>query len=93
MSFDYLIALITIAWLIIGFVALKLPGHICCPIGLAITVVLAMFNWHMPAVSALTATLEGVAMAVWPIGIIVIAAIFVYNCRSRPAAWTPSRPP
>lgn len=41
MSFDYLIALITIAWLIIGFVVLKLPGHICCPIGLAITIVLA----------------------------------------------------
>ncbi|MBS6283047.1 L-lactate permease [Intestinimonas massiliensis (ex Afouda et al. 2020)] len=79
MSFDYLIALITIAWLIIGFVVLKLPGHICCPIGLAITIVLALFNWHMPVVSALTAALEGVAMAVWPIGIIVIAAIFVYN--------------
>ena len=77
--FDYLIALITIAWLIIGFVVLKLPGHICCPIGLAITIVLALFNWHMPVVSALTAALEGVAMAVWPIGIIVIAAIFVYN--------------
>ena len=41
---------------------MKLPGHICCPIGLAITIVLALFNWHMPVVSALTAALEGVAM-------------------------------
>ena len=63
MSFDYLIALITIAWLIIGFVVLKLPGHICCPIGLAITIVLALFNWHMPVVSALTAALETIAAA------------------------------
>ncbi len=79
MSFNYLIALITIVWLIIGFVVLKLPGHICCPIGLAITILLAILNWHMPVASALTAALEGAAMAIWPIGIIVIAAIFVYN--------------
>ncbi len=79
MSFNYLIALITIVWLIIGFIVLKLPGHICCPIGLAITVILALVNWHMSFMDTFTAALEGVAMAIWPIGIIVISAIFVYN--------------
>ena len=34
---------------------------------------------NLPEFQELTAALEGVAMAVWPIGIIVIAAIFVYN--------------
>lgn len=86
MTIDCLIALITIVWLIIGFVVLKLPGHICCPIGLALTIVLAMFNWEMSVVSALTAALEGVAMAIWPIGIIVIAAIFVYNLSVKTGA-------
>ena len=86
MSINCLIALITIVWLIIGFVVLKLPGHICCPIGLAITMVLGVLNWKMSLVGVLTAALEGVAMAVWPIGIIVIAAIFVYNLSVKTGA-------
>ena len=86
MSINCLIALITIVWLIIGFVVLKLPGHICCPIGLAITMVLGVLNWKMSLVGVVTAALEGVAMAVWPIGIIVIAAIFVYNLSVKTGA-------
>ena len=86
MSINCLIALVTIVWLIIGFVALKLPGHICCPIGLAITMVLAVLNWKMSLGAVVTAALEGVAMAVWPIGIIVIAAIFVYNLSVKTGA-------
>ena len=86
MSINCLIALITIVWLIIGFVALKLPGHICCPIGLAITMVLAVVKWKMTVGAVVTAALEGVAMAVWPIGIIVIAAIFVYNLSVKTGA-------
>ena len=50
MSINCLIALITIVWLIVGFVVLKLPGHICCPIGLAITMVLGVLNWKMSLV-------------------------------------------
>ena len=83
---DYLVALLVIVWLIIGFVALKLPGHICCPIGLAICFVLAITKWQMPILSAVTAALEGVAMAIWPIGIIVIAAMFVYNLTLKTGA-------
>lgn len=83
MTFDFLIALITLVWLIIGFIVLKLPGHICCPIGLAISAILAMACWHLSLLNTFTAALEGVAMAVWPIGIIVIAAIFVYNLSVR----------
>ena len=60
MSINCLIALVTIVWLIIGFVVLKLPGHICCPIGLGITMVLAVLNWKMSLVSVFTAALEGV---------------------------------
>ena len=86
MTIDCLIALVTIVWLIIGFVVLKLPGHICCPIGLGITMVLAVLNWKMSLVSVFTAALEGVAMAIWPIGIIVIAAIFVYNLSVKTGA-------
>ena len=86
MTINCLIALVTIVWLIVGFVVLKLPGHVCCPIGLAITMVLAMLNWKMSLVGAVTAALEGAAMAVWPIGIIIISAIFVYNLSVKTGA-------
>ena len=74
------LALLPIIWLIVGFVLLKLPGHICCSIGLAVTIIVAMIgSWHMSIGNAAWATLEGAANAIWPICIIVIAAIFVYN--------------
>lgn len=71
--------MIPIIWLLVGFSFLKLPGHKCCPIGLLITFAVAMIFWKMPFIDTFTAGLEGAVMAIWPIGLIVIGAIFVYN--------------
>ena len=35
--------------------------------------------YHMPGMDAATAALEGVALACWPILLVIIAAIFTYN--------------
>jgi lactate permease len=59
--------------------ALKIPGHKTCSITLVITIILAILVWKMPLDQALTATIEGFAVALWPIIIVIIAAVFTYN--------------
>ncbi|ELC8443258.1 L-lactate permease [Clostridium perfringens] len=65
--------------LIIGLGALKIPAHKICPIALIITIILSILSWKMPIKDSLTAALEGVALGIWPIMIVIIAAVFTYN--------------
>lgn len=74
-----LIALIPIVWLMVSLGALKMPGHKTCPATLVLIIVLAVVVWKMPILDALTATLEGTALAIWPIMLVIIAAVFTYN--------------
>ena len=37
------------------------------------------FVWKMPFLDSVTAIFEGAALALWPIIIVIIAAIFTYN--------------
>ncbi|HWR61584.1 MAG TPA: L-lactate permease [Clostridia bacterium] len=75
----FFIALAPIVWLMVSLGALKMPGHKTCSITLAITILLAVLVWKMPVDQAMTAALEGSAMALWPIIIVIIAAVFTYN--------------
>jgi lactate permease len=75
----FFIALIPIIGLMVALGVLKMPGYKACPIALAVTVCLAVIVWRMPVVSALTGALEGGAMAIWPIILVIIAAVFTYN--------------
>lgn len=75
----FFLACVPIVWLMISLGKLKIPGHKTCPITLFITILIAIFIWKMDVVDAVTATLEGVALAVWPIMLVIIAAVFTYN--------------
>lgn len=75
----FAIALIPIVWLMISLGVLKMPAHVTTMLTLVLTIVLALQFFKMPLVSALTASLEGVALGLWPIMIVIIAAIFTYN--------------
>ena len=50
-----------------------------CPLALIISFLVALLYYHMSGVDAGTAALEGVALACWPILLVIIAAIFTYN--------------
>lgn len=75
----FLIALVPIVLLMVFLGVMKMPGTKACPIALAATLLLAMAVWKMPAMIALSAAGEGVALALWPIMLVIIAAIFTYN--------------
>lgn len=75
----FLMALSPILWLMVALSLLKFPALKACPIALVIAIVLAMSYWKMPLLECITGGLEGVALALWPISIVIIAAIFTYN--------------
>ena len=75
----FFLALIPIIILIIGLGALKIPAHKICPIALIITIVLSILSWKMSIRDSLTAVLEGVALGIWPIMVVIVAAVFTYN--------------
>ena len=92
MVLNFLLALLPILWLFVAFLALKMPGYLGCLIALVIAVVESIVlgavtggtagtvMLHGLNVSeALSASLEGVLGAVFPIAIIIIAAMFTYN--------------
>ncbi|MCI5704511.1 MAG: L-lactate permease [Pseudoflavonifractor sp.] len=73
------LAMLPILWIIFALTVLKLPGHKACLGALAVAVVLALSTWKMPPVDCATSALEGFASALWPIILVIIAAIFTYN--------------
>ena len=80
------LTLLPIVWLIIALAVLKMPGHRACLAALAIAAVLALTIWKMPAVDCATSALEGFAAALWPIILVIIAAIYTYNLSLRTGA-------
>ena len=76
-------AIIPIIWLIISLAVLKMPGQRAIPIGLLITIGLAIFAFKMPIVDSLTAALQGITNGLWPIVYIIVAAVFTYNIVTR----------
>ena len=72
-------ALIPIIWLIVSLGIFKIPGDKACPIALLITILLSIFVWKFSFIDSITATFEGIALALWPIMIVIIAAVFTYN--------------
>lgn len=75
----FFLACIPIICLMISLGKLKIPGHKACPIAFFITILMAIFIWKMNITDAFTASLEGVALAIWPIMLVIIAAVFTYN--------------
>ena len=83
MLVQVLLAVIPIAWLIISMAVLKMAGYKSCGIGLIIAAVEAFAIYGLNAGEVVTGTLEGVIAAVWPICIIIVGAMFLYNMSLR----------
>ena len=79
MFIHFLLAMLPIICLIIALSGLMMAGHVACPIALIITAVEALFLWKQKIIDVLTGGLEGFAMAIWPICLVIVAAVFTYN--------------
>ncbi len=83
---EFILAMLPILWLIAALSGLKMAGHKACVIALLITALLASFYWKLNAACTATAALEGILNALWPICLVIIAALFTYNLTLKTGA-------
>ena len=75
----FLLAMLPIIWLLIALSGLKMPGFKACAIAAVIAAVLAPVFWKQPIAWTGAAALEGILNALWPICLVILAALFTYN--------------
>ncbi len=83
---EFILAMLPIIWLIAALSGLKMAGHKACVIALLLTMVLAVFYWKLSVLNTATAGLEGVLNALWPICLVIVAALFTYNLTLKTGA-------
>ena len=74
-----MLALSPILWLVIALSVIKMSAWKACIIALIISLAAGMGVWEMEQIRAVESVLEGVALACWPILLVIVAAIFTYN--------------
>ena len=88
----FALALLPILWLVVVLLVFRLPAWKAALGSFALACALALLVWLLPAREVATASLEGFCMALWPIVLVIIAAVFAYNlCVSTGAMGTISR--
>ena len=86
LAVPFVLALLPIIWLVVALIALHLPAWKAAIGSFVIACGLALTWWGMPAIEVATASLEGFVMALWPIVLVIIAAVFTYNLCVRTGA-------
>lgn len=74
-----LMAMVPILWLIVSMLGSFVKTWQAALAALILTLFLALLFWKMPLSHAASAILEGMALGLWPIGLVVVSAIFMYN--------------
>ena len=82
----FLLALLPIIWLVVMLLCFKWPAWKAAIGSFVLSCLLAFAWWHLPAAQIATASLEGFLMALWPIVLVIIAAVFTYNLCVRTGA-------
>jgi lactate permease len=75
----WIVAVLPIVWLFFSMCVFRHPGHIACPVGLVLSAALAFFVWGQSPDLLGTSVLEGVAFALWPILLVVLAAMILFR--------------
>lgn len=78
-----LVAAVPIIIFLLGLTVLKMKGLHAALVSLASAVLLAIFVFNMPAVSSLSAIGYGFLSGMWPIGWIVLMAVWLYRITVR----------
>ena len=82
----FLLALVPIIWLVVMLLCFKWPAWKAAIGSFVLSCVLAFAWWHLSVAQIATASLEGFLMALWPIVLVIIAAVFTYNLCVRTGA-------
>ena len=75
----FILALAPILWLVVVLLVFRLPAWKAAIGSFLIACALAFLVWHLSLREVATASFEGFCMALWPIVLVIIAAVFAYN--------------
>ncbi|MDE5758987.1 MAG: L-lactate permease, partial [Allobaculum sp.] len=76
---SFILALCPIICLIIAMMGFKLPAWKAAIAAAVVAAIEALLYWKTPATIVGMAAVEGAAMALWPIVLVIVAAVFTYN--------------
>lgn len=76
---NFLLGLLPIIWLGFALIVLKIPAFKAAFGSLILAGLLAVFFWKLSVLNTATAGLEGFLMALWPIILVILAAVFTYR--------------
>lgn len=79
----FLLGLCPILWLIFALSVLNWPTFKAAFGSLILSFILSIAIWQQSTFDTITAGIEGFLMALWPIVIVIIAAVFTYNLSLR----------
>jgi len=82
----FLLSMIPIIWLVIALCVLKMQGWKACGIAVLLAMLTAAACFSMSFSNALSAVLEGCLNALWPICMVIISALFVYQLTLKTGA-------
>ncbi len=84
----FFLALVPIIGLMLALGVFKVPAHWATPGAWLVTAVLALVFWQFAPATLLGATAEGAAFALWPIMLVIIAAILTYHLAEETGSLT-----
>ncbi len=74
-----LIAVIPVLYFFWALAVKRMPGHIAAISTLILAIFDAFAVYHFPFGKAISSTMYGVVTGIWPIGLIVVTAVFLYK--------------
>jgi L-lactate transport len=79
MALSFLVACVPIAFFFWALAIKKMKGHWAGLFTVLIAVLEAVLIYRMPVVPAVSATIDGAFQGLWPIGWIIVTAVFLYK--------------
>ncbi|RYL93485.1 L-lactate permease [Sporolactobacillus sp. THM7-4] len=79
MILSFIVACVPIAFFVWALAIKKMKGHWAGLLTVLIAVLEAVLIYRMPVVPAVSATIYGAIQGLWPIGWIIVTAVFLYN--------------
>ncbi len=79
LGYSALVAAIPIFFFLFALAGLRLKGYLAALLTVLLAVIVAVASHGMPVKLALLSTLYGALFGLWPIGWIVVTAVFLYN--------------
>ncbi len=74
-----LVVALPIVFLFWALAVKRMKGHLAGPLTLLLTIVISVAVYHMPVKAALSASLLGMVTGLFPIGWIILTAVFLFN--------------